>query len=448
MNFHYLRTLSIHVLLANAGFKATNWENYNIPRSRGTSLDDLHVRQLIEFFYPGVFDMLQKADDAFRGKRLPGGVFKSQTNVLWLRNLVHITFFWLQDAVPLLQRHPELANTPPWCTMLQDEHAYERFRQMSVVVDAAIRSADVQHQKKLQDQEELLAAVRHGAIRAAELTTGRLASLPTQVSAQTEHDLKHNLFPTVVRDIEKAVSSSIQCSLRRMLHAFTNEVMPDEIRQPCDKPPRQTSYSTPNSPCEGAPTQATQEHVAAEESEAARWMPPRPTSRPTLGGNQARKRPQPISSFTGPRADGFYFGNDLTEVAQVFELRAQIKKYMQETGKQNIQDCWVPPASQSIEEAKQQARLRHRRFIVLNAIKKTSELEGITEDEVVERLQKIQTALRSGISRVEHWATLAMKKGKDDNSEVDACSMLKVATEYEYENTARMAKLQTRCHFN
>ena len=52
MNQHYLRNLSIEVLLANSGFNAKNFNHYAFPRGRAGKLSDDHVKRLIEHIYP------------------------------------------------------------------------------------------------------------------------------------------------------------------------------------------------------------------------------------------------------------------------------------------------------------------------------------------------------------------------------------------------------------
>lgn len=123
MNFHYLLTLSPEVLLANAGYDATCWRSYILPRSQGGSLQDVHVKLLIEFFFPNLYEHCNRAQSAYEGAPLVDGDFASETNHRFLENLRNITFFWLQDAVILLQQLPSLKDTPPWSTLLASEPA-------------------------------------------------------------------------------------------------------------------------------------------------------------------------------------------------------------------------------------------------------------------------------------------------------------------------------------
>ena len=133
MNHHYLKSLSIQVLLANAGFNAKHWDNYNLPRARAGHLHDPKVKGLIEFFYPNIYDQFNRANEAFNGRPRPGDM-SSETNYRFLFSLINLTLFWLQDAAVLLHRYPGFANIPPWSTMLLDPHQHANFVHLNNIV--------------------------------------------------------------------------------------------------------------------------------------------------------------------------------------------------------------------------------------------------------------------------------------------------------------------------
>ena len=131
MNQHYLKALSIEVLLASAGFNAKHWDAYVVPRGRGGSLYDPHVKALVEFFFPDLFNMWHRAVSAFEGNPVVRGDFPSETNTRFLSNLIHIVFFWFQDAVSLLDKYPDLKNQQPWRHFLEDPEARNHFTQLA-----------------------------------------------------------------------------------------------------------------------------------------------------------------------------------------------------------------------------------------------------------------------------------------------------------------------------
>ena len=131
MNKYYLLNLSIEVALANADFDATQWRSYMLPRSRGTSLQDPHVKFLVEFFFPDLYDIVERAELAYQYRRRHESDPHSMSNWRFTANLKEGTLFWLQDAVVLLKEFPKLAEMPPWSTMLLDDKAHDAFKTLS-----------------------------------------------------------------------------------------------------------------------------------------------------------------------------------------------------------------------------------------------------------------------------------------------------------------------------
>ena len=131
LNQHYLKVLSAEVCLANAGFTATERKSYIIPRSRGTALHDECTKQCIEFFYPGLYAIVNRACAAVEDKPICEEDPVSVTNHKFTEMLQMVTFYWLQDAVVLLAKYPELKHRAPWSTLLENEPASTAFRSFS-----------------------------------------------------------------------------------------------------------------------------------------------------------------------------------------------------------------------------------------------------------------------------------------------------------------------------
>jgi hypothetical protein len=141
MNEHYLKALSIDVLLATAGFNAKHWEAYSIPRQRGGNLSDPHMKALIEYWFPGIYYATDRAEAALKGKPYHPADVVSVTNYRFLDNLKHMTMFWIQDAVILLKTHPEIKDHPPWSTFLSEERNALPISWMIMMVGAYARAS-------------------------------------------------------------------------------------------------------------------------------------------------------------------------------------------------------------------------------------------------------------------------------------------------------------------
>ena len=130
--------MSIEVALANAGFDASQWRAYMIPRARGSSTTDPHVKFLIEFFFPDLYDKVERAAEARRGiprkNHSEDGVAEhdlfSESNWRFTSTLKEITFFWLQDAVILLKEYPRLVQSTPRSTLTKNAEAREAFSEL------------------------------------------------------------------------------------------------------------------------------------------------------------------------------------------------------------------------------------------------------------------------------------------------------------------------------
>jgi hypothetical protein len=235
LNQHYLRNLSTEVALANAGFNAKYWNMYLIPRARGTSMHDEHVKVLIEFFYPNLYEGVKRAKAAYEGNPLRGGDAMSETNYRFLSNLREITFFWLQDAVVLLQQIPELSSADPWRTLLKGAEEHEEiktaFERLGTEVMTSISQSQVSQHEQLIAQEELLRSVEIGCTSTAHQLGERLSSLPHDVADLTEAAWQQR-GETLGIEIQSMVVHGIRGVFRQMLVAGAGGISGLNQQQP------------------------------------------------------------------------------------------------------------------------------------------------------------------------------------------------------------------------
>ena len=115
---------------------------------------------------------------------------------------------------------------------------------------------------------------------------------------------------------------------------------------------------------------------------------------------------------SGPRADGFYFGNDINTIHELVTLFQVVKEY---------RDGLSDPSSSrwdlvgSDQEGKQQKSMKERRTLVYDAMTLACSKHNVEFDDVVKRLDYLLTANGNGISRAETWARDA-KKVSDHHS--------------------------------
>ena len=186
MNEYYLKALSVDVLLANAGFNAKHWDNYILPRSRGSSLVDADVRHCVEFFFPNIYESYLRAEASYENRPWTPDDVVSETNYRFLWMVLNVTHFWLQDFVVLFQRYPDIKNHPPWSTLLS--HEINGIHLLSIIdrVGAHVASDGVDYQSKLLHQTELLRAVHNSHTAGASMHDIRLSQLPVQVASLVE----------------------------------------------------------------------------------------------------------------------------------------------------------------------------------------------------------------------------------------------------------------------
>ena len=181
MDKHYLRNLSVEVVLANAGYNGRHWKEYVLPRSRGSHLLDEHVKRLIEKFYPDLYLKCDRATAAMEGNPWYQEDAISETNWRFLHNLREITFFWLQDACVLVNNTHSIASVQPWRVIFEDEQCRNDIQRLGTTVLGQIALGQQQQHAQMLAQQELLQAVSAGASTAANLVNNRVSSLSVDV---------------------------------------------------------------------------------------------------------------------------------------------------------------------------------------------------------------------------------------------------------------------------
>ena len=226
MNRHYLRNLSTEVVLANAGFRATSWKSYYLPRARGGTIHDAHVKRLIEFFYPDLYEKCERAQRAYNGKPDAFNEMQwdaiSETNVKFLENLRQITFFWLQDAVILLDKDARYGSVRPWSLLYYSQNSDDFTTLGNQILAAQLASNAARHTEML-SQTELLENVHNGAIQAVHHLESRLSQHPNHVARVVE-------ALNVIRDASQveAVRKGIEDTFTKVMRRMAVGILADE----------------------------------------------------------------------------------------------------------------------------------------------------------------------------------------------------------------------------
>ena len=105
---------------------------------------------------------------------------------------------------------------------------------------------------------------------------------------------------------------------------------------------------------------------------------------------------------------GWYLGNDLHDVAAVWNLLKDVTTWLESNPTRN-KSWWLPVKG---GERRLQERLRVRRKLLWEAIKDAAKVHDMSEDSVVQQLDELKAELGAGITRVETWA----QDAKKDNS--------------------------------
>ena len=481
--------LSIEVCLANAGFNAKDWQMYHLPRSRGTSLQDADVKQLVEFFFPDLYNLVRRATLGYHGKP-EGGDVSSVTNFRFLCNLQEMTFFWIQDAVILLGRDDlkdDLKDEPPWSWMLANEEARKLLESIASRIGDAVENADLTAHRNLLAQQELVASVRAGSRQAANDLDVRLASLPANLHTAVQNHWSSHGREELVQTVSQHVAMTLQGTFRNMFYYGMNGGNPPASEGACSvsgeqqySPGRSTHTSeeeggvgayddeavegaggeeaAPEADISGractsggadtsggAQARGGAHAVAAGRTHRPRmphiWAAPLPTRiDPVVTHNKApgarAAPPEKGALVTGPREDGWFLGNDRDSITGVWQLHLEILQWI-ESHPERAQNWWVVNCL-SKEERKSQERMRHRRRAVWDAIKGAARAAQREESEVVSELQQLQTELACGISRIEALCA-DMKKGValSDIPEGTTGTILDYARNYAKKATSR-----------
>lgn len=444
MNHFYLKNLSIEVALANAGFNAKHWDAYQIPRSRGATLHDQHIKHLIEFLFPTLLYQHSRAKATFDDQPLVPNDLWSVTNNRFLENIVNITFFWLQDAVVLLDHFPDLCKVPPWHTILADVSAASNFEMLRIQVRHHQQGYHMQHQSRLLHQDELFRAIRDACVLNS---TGLDLRLARQTS-QLQQAVMTKVMPKMMKSLHKHMTSTMRSVLGNMYRAAAeasySQEYPDDgnsdhdehlsahdnLHNPHphaesheDQPP--SSVQTPASSVQHdfAPQQPTHHQQGCRSERPTPHHAP-PTN-PSPLHETVRAQVIMVERATEQRSDGFYLGNDLKSVSDVWDLKSSISSFIADTGNAS----WWTKSIDPLERAEQK-RLRERRNVVWNAIQHSAQLSNLAEHDVVKKLQEMQNKFDSGITRVEAWARLSLKQSS---------SILDIASAYVETKHAKMA---------
>ena len=151
----------------------------------------------------------------------------STTNMRFLQSLQICTLFWLQDAVVLIDRIPELIDIAPWNLLTDGGSVTADFERLGTDVHKAIDSSDIIQQGKLMDQTDLLRSVQSGCVQTANALDSRLSTVPSDVMIgmlevwNREHEERR---AQMVEDVMYAN----QQSWRRMMVAGSGEAVPPQ----------------------------------------------------------------------------------------------------------------------------------------------------------------------------------------------------------------------------
>ena len=144
------------------------------------------------------------------------------------------------------------------------------------------------------------------------------------------------------------------------------------------------------------------------------------------------------SMVTGPRPEGFYLGNDKHTLREVWQVKQEVQTFIATRADSErlpgTKDWYIKTSDKN--EQSRQSRFRDRFRLVWAGIQTNAESLGVSEEDVVSKLQEIQDALKCGISRVETWARDAVKH---------KTSFLDQAKKYQEQVEARGARRPQNC---
>lgn len=214
-----------------------------------------------------------------------------------------------------------------------------------------------------------------------------------------------------MKAVQDNVSFAFRDAFRRMYFAAAQmpsaENMHDAAASQQVAASPTSSVANENTPGDNAGADATQRDPSpAVRDPLPPWRAPIPVQTQQAPAQKRRRAlPEPDSSLTGPREDGFYFGNDIHTVSEVYKLKQIFTTYQEDTGL-----SWCTAGDS--EERRAQAKLRERRRCVWESIDRAvAGMEDCNAESIVNELQHIQDTCKAAISRVETWARESKKKG-------------------------------------
>ena len=281
------------------------------------------MKRLIEFFFPHLYETVERARRAWSGNPVYAEDHGSETNVRFTENLREVTFFWMQDAVVLLARYPGLAEVAPWCTLLESDQCRTDLQVLGEVVNRSIAEAAGTVHTELLHQQELLQSVRAGAATSSAQLNTRLANLPQQVWQKQADGLRERQgrdYEEMDRRIERTVRTVFQ--QMHLAAAAGAAGRSAEYSAECQCSPSASPGSAwqarPGSRTSSAPPAEDVADVEAEDEGAAdegaadageegprvgeppAWVPPVPRQRVEAAAacNRTRKAPPPPDIFS------------------------------------------------------------------------------------------------------------------------------------------------------
>ena len=222
---------------------------------------------MIEFLFPNLYEMVDRAEAAFNQHHPEHPEDpESVTNYRWLKNLREITFFWLQDAVELLETSPEIGNAAPWKWLLQSPKQKQNLERLGADYMEVMNRHRPLEEKELLTQQQNLAALYNGSEAVSQNINRRLSLLPDAVAssigvqwneemARMKAGLKQEMnlhFRGVCQQMFKVLSMTevdgsgagiFQDNDGRPIDDSFDEVLEDQLRDQENRDPAQAFFS-------------------------------------------------------------------------------------------------------------------------------------------------------------------------------------------------------------
>lgn len=277
-------------------------------------------------------------------------------------------------------------------------------------------------------QEQLLHRVEAGTLRTAHHLGDRLVGLPDQVAERVDRSMQQKHL-AVMQQVHNSVDYCVRAVYKRIHLDAADAISRGTGRHGPLSPARSSSsLFSSDEPCAArteppAAADNTPPPAAAADLQPPTevWVPPRPTMVEQPATRKRARSAPPNSMPSALRADGWYIGNDLQTVSQVWDLRTRIQQWIGENP--NRANSWHTKSHESQTERTAQERLRTRRKSLWDAIIAASQTTSTSTIDIVKQLQDKQTEMSLGISRIEIWALTAKKRGTTVLDEAEAYSL-------------------------